>query len=170
MRTPFFYIILCVTSLLASCVKDKPNPDTKSFPTNLSHGVVVLNEGSFGNNNSDISYINLENQIVSNSLFKIVNGHSLGDVAQFITLINGTYYVCINNSNKIVVLDTADFSLRANHSHHRLSSLHGTILPRYRFCFEPIQTVCIGSTTIDQHLCGYHSHRAFQYRTNVDCQ
>ena len=123
MRTPFFYIILCVASFLASCVKDKPNPDTKSFPTNLSHGLVVLNEGSFGNNNSDISYINLENQIVSNSLFKIVNGHSLGDVAQFITLINGTYYVCINNSNKIVVLDIADFSLR--------QTIHTIDYPRY---------------------------------------
>lgn len=110
MRIGFFYMILCASYLFASCVKDKPNPDVKIFPSNLSQGVVVLNEGSYGNNNADISYIDLKTQEVSNSLFKIVNGHSLGDVAQHIALVNGRYYVCINNSNKIVVLDTSDFS------------------------------------------------------------
>lgn len=96
---------------MSSCVKDRPNPDIKQLPANTNNGVLVLNEGSYGNNNADLSYINFENQEVSNAIYKTANSKSLGDVSQSITLINGRYYITVNNSHRIAIIDTANFAL-----------------------------------------------------------
>lgn len=111
MRLKYVHIILCMSIYFFSCVKDRPNPDTKNIPENTANGLLVLNEGSYGNNNAELSYIDFENLQVSNTIFKTVNSKSLGDVAQSITLINGLYYITVNNSHKIEIIDTSDFFL-----------------------------------------------------------
>ncbi len=110
MSMRYFHMILCMSACFFSCVKDKPNPDTRNIPEETANGILVLNEGSYGNNNAELSYIDFENLQVSNAIFKTVNGKSLGDVAQSITLINGYYYIAVNNSHKIEMIDTSDFS------------------------------------------------------------
>lgn len=105
-----FYIIFTLC-MLTGCVKDKPNPDLKNLPAEISNGLLVLNEGSYGNNNAELSYISFNTKLTTQQLYKSVNGKSLGDVAQSITLINGRYYIAVNNSHKIAVIDTAHFSL-----------------------------------------------------------
>ncbi len=92
-----------------SCVKDIPNPDIKTIPNASHKGVVILNEGSYANNNAEISFLDFENNTISNSIFNTANNKSLGDVAQDIILVNGKYYITINNSNKIMVINSATF-------------------------------------------------------------
>ena len=111
MRKQFYHILIFVIIFLSSCVKDKPNPDPKSLPSITSNGLLVLNEGSYSNNNAELSYIDFATKEVTNSLFKMINSKSLGDVAQSLTLINGQYYIAVNNSHKIVILDTANFNI-----------------------------------------------------------
>lgn len=123
MRIKLFHSLIFVSLCFSACVKDKPNPDIKTIPKETNNGVLVLNEGSYANNNSEISYIDFETQQVSNSIFKTVNGKSLGDVAQSITLIEGKYYIAINNSHKIVIVDTSNFSL--------LYTIENIKFPRY---------------------------------------
>lgn len=122
MRLIFIQILL-LSLILNSCVKDKPNPDMHSLSPNAKNGVLVLNEGSYGNNNAEISFIDLGKNEVSNSVFKSVNSKSLGDVAQHIYLINEHYYITINNSNKIVILDTSNYQL--------LQTINNVPFPRY---------------------------------------
>ena len=104
------FLLFCSLCFLA-CVKDKPNPDTKSNAITSNKGIVILNEGAYGINNADISFLDLDKRIISNNLYKQQNNKSLGDVAQSITKINGNYFVAVNNSNKVLVLDTANFQL-----------------------------------------------------------
>ena len=56
--------LVCFSMLIFSCVKDKPNPDHLQLPAQLNHGVILVNEGAFGNNNGDLSYIDLSNHII----------------------------------------------------------------------------------------------------------
>jgi len=106
------YLFLA-TILFASCVKDKPNPDTYTLPNATHRGIIVCNEGSYGNNNAELSFIDLETNSSFNQLFRTANNKSMGDVAQSISLINGNYYIPVNNSNKILVVNAQNFSLIA---------------------------------------------------------
>lgn len=87
--------------------------------------LIVCNEGNFMFGNASISLINLKTGEVVKDIYQQTNGTGIGDVLQSISEINGKYYAVVNNSQKIVVLDTADFKLKAT-----ISSLTS---PRYIF-------------------------------------
>ena len=106
------FILLCSFSLQA-CVKDKPNPDKRPDAVTSNKGIVILNEGAYGINNADISFLDLDKRVINNDLVQSQNNKRLGDVAQSIHLINGDYFVTVNNSSKIVVLDTSNFQVKA---------------------------------------------------------
>lgn len=69
-------------------------------------GIFVGNEGNFTFSNSSLSYINLENDSIMNNVFIKKNNFPLGDIAQYMCQINGKLYVVVNNSGKIVVLNS----------------------------------------------------------------
>lgn len=114
-------IILASVALLYTSCKDDddniiPSPDT-------TNGVFVVNEGSFGAGNGSVSYLSLTTGVMTNNLFENVNGFPLGDVAQSMTIHNGHAYVIVNNSQKVEVLKSTDFT-----SLHTIGGLMG---PRY---------------------------------------
>jgi len=121
--------LFCFSMLFFSCVKDKPNPDHLQLPDQSYHGVILVNEGAFGNNNGDLSFIDLNNNIIYNQLYKLSNNKSLGDIIQSATLINDKYYIAINNSNKIVVIDRLSFK--------EMTIIHGIQSPRYILQVNP---------------------------------
>lgn len=94
---------------MSSCVKDKPNPPDRPDLNSSHRKAIILNEGSYGLNNADLSILDVDSGIVSNQVFKLANNKNLGDVAQHITIINGQYWIAINNSNRISIIDTSNF-------------------------------------------------------------
>jgi YVTN family beta-propeller protein len=93
--------ILLVFALFASCNK---NSDTQP-QGKYQHGVFIVHEGQFGHGNSSISFYMPDSLKVINDIFSLTNSRSLGDVAQSITFTNNAYYIVVNNSNKIEVVD-----------------------------------------------------------------
>jgi YVTN family beta-propeller protein len=93
--------------ILASCKKDKPDPIVNNTYIGPSKKVYVINEGNYGSNNAGITLFDTGTGNSITDKFKDKNGVALGDVAQSMSLINGDYYIVVNNSNKIVVCDTA---------------------------------------------------------------
>jgi YVTN family beta-propeller protein len=92
--------------LLASCKKDKPGPTENAPPTNpATQNVYIICEGSFGNGNSWLSLYRPEVDSVYNNVYGIANDEDLGDVFQSMTLIGENYFLCVNNSDKIVVIN-----------------------------------------------------------------
>jgi hypothetical protein len=85
-------------------------------------GFFVCNEGNFGSGNASVSYINLAKNIVSDDVYKAKNNESLGDVCQSMTYFNNSFYIVVNNSSKIEVVD-ADFKKKA--------TIKGLTSPRY---------------------------------------
>lgn len=105
------------------------------FPVGVGEGnieAIVLNEGRIGTNMGAISVL-YRNGMVSPDVFRVVNNRPLGDVAQSITMINGKYFVTLNNSKKIEIINPQTFKSE------------GTIL--YTQAGLPRQIVPVSDTT-----------------------
>lgn len=105
------------------------------FPAGVGEGnieAIVLNEGRIGTNMGAISVL-YRNGMVSPDVFRVVNNRPLGDVAQSITMINGKYFVTLNNSKKIEIVNPSTFKSE------------GTIL--YTQAGLPRQIVSVSDTT-----------------------
>ncbi len=111
-RTYFQNIIsgILIVSLQSACVKDKPTePDTKPpAATEATGNVYTVCEGSLGNGNATLYMYNYRNSIDFGNVYESVNtGSKLGDVFQSMRRIGDKWFLCINNSDKVLVLDSA---------------------------------------------------------------
>lgn len=87
---------------ITSCEKD--DSEVK-LPYDLSRGVAISNEGSFGSSNASLSLYLPDEDRVENDIFTGINGRPLGDVFQSIGFAGNNAYLVINFSNKIEVVD-----------------------------------------------------------------
>jgi DNA-binding beta-propeller fold protein YncE len=117
-------VVLFSISLLSACVKDKPTvPDVPAMQPASTHKLYIACEGSLSNGNSSLYLYNYASQTEHGNIYEASNGGAkLGDVLQSITRIGSRLFLCINNSDKIVVLDTA--------SHKQVGTISIT-KPRY---------------------------------------
>jgi hypothetical protein len=99
---------LAVLLLVAACVKDKPNPTPAPPPADTVNNVYVVCEGSLGNGNSSLSMYSAASGIAYEDVYTSANNQSLGDVFQSMTVIGDKLFLCVNNSDKVVVLNKAD--------------------------------------------------------------
>lgn len=118
-------IFVLIAVLLSSCVKDKPN-DAMQPIVSFGSGqkVFITNEGNFGSNNAGVSLYEIDNGQLVTDIYKTQNNNAvLGDVCQSMTKINNKYYIVVNNSGKIVVVNATDFKLAG--------TINGLQSPRY---------------------------------------
>ena len=95
-------------ALLALCFAACKPDDQKTVVTDDYKGVFVVNEGGFGKANASIGLYKPGSQQYFDA-YKTANGIALGDVVQSMSLIDGKYYIVVNNSNKIEVVNQSDF-------------------------------------------------------------
>lgn len=106
MKTTRFLSPVILALALTACVKDKPAPAPEpSVPASPAPKVYIINEGNFGTGNASISMYDTGLGQVSDDVFKETNNEPLGDVAQSVAMIDGKFYIAVNNSGKIVVCD-----------------------------------------------------------------
>jgi len=121
---PCVLLLAILSTIMSSCKSDKPEEAIKpNVDLQSKHGIYIINEGNFQFGNASISYYNPDDKSVVEDLYKHVNNHSLGDVCQSMALINGWYYVVVNNSQKIEIVNPDNFE--------RVQSITGLISPRY---------------------------------------
>ncbi|MFN0050242.1 MAG: YncE family protein, partial [Cytophagales bacterium] len=94
-------------------------------PDNFKNGFFVVCEGTYGFGNASVSYYDNEKKQIFNDVYKSVNGNDLGDQLQSMAIFNGFGYLVIQNSQKIEVVDIANFKSIATIESSSLSS------PRY---------------------------------------
>lgn len=99
-------VCLLFPVIFIACVKDRPNT-TNSSQVQLSGAkkVYVVNEGGFTNGNASISLFDPFNNQVIEDIYYTQNASTVGDVAQSLSFVNGSYYIVVNNSDKILVCD-----------------------------------------------------------------
>ncbi len=97
------YIVPLIALFFIGCSEDD-NP-IKALPTSNLNGIVVVNEGTYGSNNSALSFISFTNDSSYADVYFSANNKSLGDNANDIVVVNDTGYIAVDNSNKIEVVD-----------------------------------------------------------------
>ncbi len=106
MDRAYHKIISCLLLVLlcnAGC--NKEDNTEKAPPVANSSQVFILCEGSYGSGNASFSIYDAKEDSVYLDVYKSVNGAPLGDVLQSLQKIDSAYYLCINNSDKVLVLD-----------------------------------------------------------------
>jgi DNA-binding beta-propeller fold protein YncE len=100
-------VVLCC--LLASCVKDKPDDVVKLTPSSGSN-IYVPCEGRFMSGDASLYTYQPVIDSVFGDIYKSTNNQPLGDVFQSMVRIGDKLFLCINNSDKVVVLNSSDWS------------------------------------------------------------
>lgn len=107
----YLYLLL-VACAATACVKDKPETPVAPPVSVDGRRLYIAGEGAFGNGNASLSVYNIDKDSIFNDVFSGKNGQPLGDVFQSMLTDGDLLYMAINNSDKIVVVDKQDFSLK----------------------------------------------------------
>jgi YVTN family beta-propeller protein len=94
-------LVVLILILVSSCKKET-QPLTAI--STLENGMLVLCEGLFQQNNSSLSWINLQNEEVDVDFFNTKNGRLLGDTGNDMHVYGGKIYIVVNNSNTLEIL------------------------------------------------------------------
>jgi hypothetical protein len=96
-------LILFALSVIAiGCVKDKP---AGTVAISSTGNVYIVCEGNMGNGDGSLYNYNITTDRTSGDLFRSANNVPMGDVFQSMTRIGDSLFLCVNNSDKIVVLN-----------------------------------------------------------------
>lgn len=112
--------VLCTVAFLTNC--RPPERKSEVVPEFVS-GVYVTNEGNFQFGNSSVSYLDERSGHVTHDVFSAANGFDLGDVCQSMINIGAYYYIVVNGSGRVEVVDTASFKV--------VKTITGCQSPRY---------------------------------------
>lgn len=97
--------ILLISVLAFSCKKKQViEPDA---PQTLQHGMLVLNEGLFQQNNSTLGWFNFSDNSYTGNFFEQKTNRSLGDTGNDMKRYGGKIYIIVNVSSTIEILDAA---------------------------------------------------------------
>lgn len=103
-RYPLIVLVGLLLLGVVSC--NKKDCDCVPPPTEREPYVLTVCEGSLGNGNSSLSAFPASyDGDVREDIYREINGQSLGDIFQSMTLIGDRYFLCINNSDRIIVLN-----------------------------------------------------------------
>lgn len=100
------FIFFSISFLLFSNSCKGPKREPLKPLSNITTQILILNEGTFGYGNAEISACNLDSSTIENNIFKRKNNSDLGDVLQSAQLFDNKYFFCLNSSGKIVITDT----------------------------------------------------------------
>ena len=91
--------------LAVSCKKDKPEDPVT--PDTLKNGMLVLNEGLFQLNNSNLTWVDFSSGSADNEFFTEKTGRLLGDTGNDMERYGGKIYIVVNVSSTIEVLEAS---------------------------------------------------------------
>lgn len=94
----------CIIALTNGCKK----PEETKVETENYKGIIVINEGKFGASNGSIGLFKNGNNTYFNA-FEKANNRPLGDIVQSINKLNNKFYIAVNNSNKIEIINSDNF-------------------------------------------------------------
>ena len=102
--------VFIATLLFASCSSDDDStiiePDPKG---DYEKGILITNEGPFGNGIGTVTFISEDYSVVDGEIFNDVNGTDLGNIVQSMGFSGDNAYIVVNNSHKIEVVNRYTF-------------------------------------------------------------
>ena len=112
-----FAVLAALAGVMVSCSDNDDNDfdDSGSKIEMGNHRVFILNEGTWGMNNANISYYNPDKtgEVISD-IFLLQNGVQLGDNGNDLIKYRDNMYVAVYNSNYIARLNSAGVEMNRN--------------------------------------------------------
>lgn len=96
-------LLLGAAMQFTACENDS-SPAKPKQRYDLTQGMVISNEGSWGSNNASISLYYTNGDSLANDVYNKVNKEELGDVLQSIAVADTSAYLVVNASNKVVAV------------------------------------------------------------------
>jgi YVTN family beta-propeller protein len=109
-RETYKTLIVILCCWFASCKKDKPGVLNNTIPHGAGN-VYVVCEGNFGLGEASLYAYQPSHDSVYGDLYMNANGQPLGDVFQSMVRIGDKFFLCVNNSNKIAVINADNWKL-----------------------------------------------------------
>ncbi|CAN5256098.1 hypothetical protein BH09BAC3_BH09BAC3_19930 [soil metagenome] len=122
MKVNFFKQLATLAIVSGIIIFQGCNSDTETVKVGAS-GFFIVNEGNFGNGDTEISFYDRKTDQVSNNLFASKNGRPLGDQSQSMTVFENKGFIVVQNSSKVEVVNLDDLKAFA--------SITGVSSPRY---------------------------------------
>lgn len=101
----YLFVVLILTTVLASCRKDKVDPNT-IIPVAERAGLYVVNQGGIGKNNSTLTYYDYTSKVLTADQFFTANTNKLGDTGNDAVVWGSKMYIAVNNSNIVTVVNS----------------------------------------------------------------
>ena len=99
---------MLVLAGFSSCSEDNPTPEPDVQQTSMlpQNAAIVLNEGTFNQNNAGLMCFDYTtDKVTYETMYKTLNNKNLGDTGQDIIVDNGNIYLSVHGSNYIAVLN-----------------------------------------------------------------
>lgn len=97
-----------VTILIVTSCTQVDTDSSVIIPSSTELRAIVVSEGQFGYGTGSLTTVTHDQQ-VTQDVFKKINNRVLGDIPQSLTQIGDNYYIPVNNSRKIEVIDSKSF-------------------------------------------------------------
>jgi len=91
-------------SIFYSC--KPPARESDPLPDLLHSGMYIVNEGNFQAGNGSVSFYDSSTNLVTQDIFSLKNNRPAGDVCQHLQYFQNQFYLLVNNSGKIEILNT----------------------------------------------------------------
>ena len=88
-----FFALVAFAVTLSACKKDRTERDYEKEV--VTKGIYVLNEGTMGNNNSSITYYDIDKKTVVADFYQQVNGSKLGETANDLQVYGNKMYCVV---------------------------------------------------------------------------
>lgn len=99
-------LVAFVSSIFFVSCSDDDNNTVDTPLGSYDNGVLILNQGNFGQGNASVSYLSNDFETFQNNIYALVNPTlTLGDTGQDIGLYENLAFVVLNYSNKIEVVN-----------------------------------------------------------------
>ena len=99
------YIHVCIVFVVLICSCKPPVRESDPLPDLLNTGIYIVNEGNFMSGNGSVSFYDSAANTVTQDLFFLKNNKQAGDVCQSLSYYQNRFYLVVNNSGKIEILD-----------------------------------------------------------------
>lgn len=113
MSSKHVVVFFILTLLGVSCSSDDTD-DTVIPEGDYANGILVANEGPFGNGTGTVDFIANGSTTVLSSIYNTVNSDDLGNIVQSIAFTEDKAYIIANVSNRITVVNRYSFEKEAS--------------------------------------------------------
>lgn len=160
--------MVLVALFATSCSDDDNGGQGDPLPEGTQVKAVIVNQGLLTKGNASLSTL-MKDGTVNNDVFRTVNNRPLGDVAQSMMYKDGKYFVVLNNSKKIEVVDAKTFKsletiafkedvnprymVSINEKEAVLSDMNKQLILINTETYQVVKSIETGGFAVEQMLC-----------------